>query len=94
MKNFYHFSYRTLSYFIKNVLDSSFFPFFAEFSEALKELGTCLLKKTALDDNEESGKRISVFFACQINYKYLENKFNLKCYYKILVHNMIVKDRY
>jgi len=28
----------------------------AEFSESLRELGACLLEKTALNDDEESGK--------------------------------------
>jgi hypothetical protein len=27
-----------------------------EFSEALDEMGTCLLEKTAMNDDEESGK--------------------------------------
>lgn len=28
---------------------------FAEFSEALREMGTCLLEKIAINDDEESG---------------------------------------
>ncbi|RWW73239.1 hypothetical protein BHE74_00018901 [Ensete ventricosum] len=31
----------------------------SEFSEALEELGTCLLKKTALNDDEDSGEQIN-----------------------------------
>lgn len=30
----------------------------SEFSESLRELGDCLLEKTALNDDEESGKLI------------------------------------
>lgn len=30
--------------------------FISEFSESLQEMGSCLLKKTALNDDEESGK--------------------------------------
>jgi hypothetical protein len=29
---------------------------FSEFSESLREMGACLLEKTALNDDEESGK--------------------------------------
>jgi len=32
------------------------FRLLAEFSESLRELGACLLEKTALNDDEESGK--------------------------------------
>ena len=34
------------------------FPLFSEFSESLREMGACLLEKTALNDDEESGKVI------------------------------------
>jgi hypothetical protein len=29
---------------------------FSEYSESLREMGACLLEKTALNDDEESGK--------------------------------------
>jgi hypothetical protein len=32
-----------------------------EFSESLQEMGTCLLEKTALNDDEESGEWVNFF---------------------------------
>lgn len=39
-----------------------FFHSSSEFSESLKEMGSCLLEKTALVDNEEFGERPKTLF--------------------------------
>lgn len=39
------------------------FPLLSEFSESLREMGDCLLEKTALNDDEESGKHFSCLFS-------------------------------
>lgn len=39
-----------------------------EFSESLQELGACLLEKTALNDNEESGKSTYFLFCLVLLY--------------------------
>ena len=36
------------------------FYLISEFSESLKELGGCLLEKTALNEDEESGKQMKI----------------------------------
>jgi len=38
-----------------------------EFSEALDEMGTCLLEKTALNEDEDSGKYIKLQFSCHMS---------------------------
>ncbi|URE13150.1 BAR domain [Musa troglodytarum] len=48
-----------------------------EFSEALKELGTCLLEKTALDDDEESGKLLLMLGKAQLELQKLVNTYRV-----------------
>lgn len=39
----------------------------SEFSEALEELGTCLLEKAALNDDEDSSEHIQHYFKLSMN---------------------------
>lgn len=45
-----------------------------EFSESLQEMGTFLLEKTALNDDEESGEWVITFLFEQLNH--YDNCFN------------------
>lgn len=65
----YQFLFSKISFMCNN-LDATFFlritfhPYgiFVEFSEALRDMGTCLLEQTALNDDEESGECIYISF--------------------------------
>lgn len=52
----------------------------SEFSESLRELGDCLLEKTALNDDEDSGKYVYVFFwnarVCRVGERFFTTSFN------------------
>lgn len=39
-----------------------------EFAESLQEMGTCLLEKTALNDDEESGEWVNISLLPQLGY--------------------------
>lgn len=51
-------------FYVKNpfVVRLKLFHLFSEFSESLREMGACLLEKTALNDDEESGKLMKFFY--------------------------------
>lgn len=75
----------------KYLLFSSFFfeliLLFPEFSESLRELGSCLLEKTALNDDEDSGKcTIHLFMIWTIC---IGNKNITCCHYYFLTHDVI-----
>ena len=50
----------------------------AEFAEALDEMGTCLLEKTALNEDEDSGTYIKLQFSCHMS-RHLKTLINPYC---------------
>lgn len=44
--------------------------YFSEFSQTVREMGTCLLEKTAMNDDEESGRSMRFTFFQHVEFDF------------------------